>query len=476
MLITIDREIFLSGMALSNYYDNATLSNRWNWMAYPNYNANPGYSPDSLGIETNYGGADLGLLQTGRVPVEYSNYLQNAIAASCYFTTYYYSVDYASHIYKTDNSSHIHTVQDTMSKSTGDYSDIIVYQGKLFVTSNTDIYYTDLAFATKNNTWWTVTQGKTALQTSMSDGSGRGLTHFMFEFNGILYIVDGNMIHTWDGTTATYAYLTLPNNYLITDIEIDNNMIYLAINVNNIYSKILVWDSITKTTWNSEYVVYAPNISAIVKAEQGFILFANNDLYYFDGNSYQWIRYIGATPSRNMVECLGGNIYFVNSNGIGCYNIRIKSLTQPIYYQYGSAISCLNISILGSIDFFAQPFIGNGYTNTKFYTCYGLGACNTFYSIFYDVLSANIRRIEVMFATPLNDNADYTLQILDINGTVLHTQEITKTAEGAIIKKNWRIDKKVDVFRVALSFNNSACNAIKHIKVFYDDSERFDNK
>ena len=108
------------------------------------------------------------------------------------------------------------TVRDYIEKKT----DIAYYKGDLYVTSTTNIAFCNYDFSVNDFTWWTGTKGRTALNSAYP--------HKMCQYGGTLYIIDGNYVHSWDGTTATYNALDLPTGFIATDITTYGNLIYIS--------------------------------------------------------------------------------------------------------------------------------------------------------------------------------------------------------------------------------------------------------
>lgn len=113
------------------------------------------------------------------------------------------------------NSSSAPTLRQTGIKTyVQDYSDMVVYKNGLYATWSTDITLgTGANLSALDETWWVTTKGKTALTT--------GIPHPLVVFEDSLWIGDGNKLHKWDGTTATYSFLTLNSGLVITAIGID---------------------------------------------------------------------------------------------------------------------------------------------------------------------------------------------------------------------------------------------------------------
>lgn len=455
-ILTINQNNFLKGMSLSDY------------------SGDKGFSPLSKGFEVDRS-SQLGLLLPGRGLTDYSTSLSgNIMTVTKYNGTgtspFYCLVTDSSKIFETTTSTPAHTLKDTATgKTFSANSSAYFYKNGLYITSSTDIYYDDTTWTIKDKTWWTTTKSKSALTS--------GVPHKIFEFNGVMYILNGNVIASWNGTTATDAAFTLPVGWIITDVEIDNDLIYLTAVKRvidfNYYTetKIFVWNAISTTTWIREVAVFTPAITAIKKADQGFVFWAGKDMYFFDGYNYQWIRYVAQTPNFNQVVASNGNIYFVTLNGIASYNTRLKIYTHPILCA--DTIYAINDVYLDYIDIFATAV-----TTPKMYRCSANNySGSVFYSNWYDLGNSRITKIVYGFSTVLTTGASYAVNFLDESGSSVYTNTISYALDGAktLITRN-QLDKKLSLFQLKVSFDNAANSPIRFIHIYYEPSENYVSK
>jgi hypothetical protein len=430
-----------------------------------------GFSPLSLGFEVDRG-SSLGLLSPGRSLTDYSTGLGGDVVTKTKFklsagSVKYYLVCSNGKIYESDPLSPPGYVlkDNVVGKTFSSDCHAIVYRDALYITSTTDIYYDDFTFTIKDLDWWTATKSKTALTA--------GVPHKMFEFGKVLYILNGNKIFSWDGTTARDDAFTLPVGWIITDVEIDNDVIYLTIvkNVNDysVYSetKIIVWNGISPDEWLREVPVFTTAISAIKKADQGFLFWAGLNIYFFDGYNYTWLRQISTTPNFNQIVAFNGKIYYVD-NGVSCYNTLFKIFSNPVYSN--TTINVIDITYLDFIDIFSP--------NAKYYRALTNNVAGlTFYSNRYDLINSYIRKIIVTFSSPLATNSSYTLILYDETGNSIYTNTISKALDGAksvVIRKN--LSKKLNQLQLLLTFNNAANSKIRSIVIYYEPSENYVGK
>ena len=410
----------------------------------------------------------LGLLCSGRNLIDYStNLADNIVSKTEYRITSlgsgYVSIGDAGKVYFTDLANPTHTVKDTITgKNFDTNSCAFTYKDGLYITSQNDIYYDDFTFTIKQKTWWTVTKGKTALTT--------GVPHKIFEFNGVMFVLNGNKIASWDGTTATDAAFTLPTGWVITDAQVDNDNIFLTayLSLNgfgyNRPSRIFVWNGITTITWQREIPVASTDLQSIKKADQGFVLFGGSNMYFFDGYNIQWLRYIPNTPNFNQVIYANGNVLFVAYQGIASYNTRFKIYTHPI--SWTGAINTLGVGFLDHIDIMSAS--GNHFYRGVTNTC----TSTIFYSNWYDLQNSFVRRVEVCFSTPLATGATYDFRIYDESGNAVYTRTISRAVDGNITKFSINpVGVRAAVAQVRMTWNNSANSNIRYIKLFYEQSE-----
>lgn len=453
-ILKIDQSNFLQGMSLSDY------------------SGDKGFSPLSKGFEVDRR-SSLGLLTPGRALTEYSTNLSgNIIAKTKYKVSSgsfsYYLISDTAKIFETNASTPAHTLKDTATGKTfsAGISSALVYQNGFYATSTNDIYYDDFSFTVKDLDWWTATKSKTALTADVP--------HKLFEFNGVMFGLNGNKILSWDGTTANDAAFTLPTGWIITDAETDNDVIYLTAvkNVNNLSyyteTKIFVWNGISTNNWLREVNVFTQAISAIIKADQGFIFWSGTDMYFFDGYNYQWIRYVEQIPNFNQVECFNGNVYFVAYQGIASYNTRLKIYTHPLYYA--GNITSFGIAYIDYLDIFTDSAkMYRGTTNNY--------SGSTFISNWYDLGNSVIRKIVFGFSGALSTNSTYAVNILDESTASMYSNTISNTLDGAktlVIRPNLNI--KLSLFQLRLAFNNATCNPLRFIHIYYDTSENYVGK
>ena len=220
------------------------------------------------------------------------------------------------------------------------FSDICFYKGKTYYTSDTDIAE-DGDFD-----WWTTVRGHAAL-----DSTKR---HNLFVFGDTLYITDGNVLHSWDGTTSTLAVLDLPSDMGITAAVSHKGYIYLAATgwddlSSALFGKgmIFIWDGVS-ASWISDFIV-----DELVKVLFSFegILYASksNSFGFFNGDAFVKIRTGGF--GKHQITTNEGRILIAQGNGILAYGNPVPGRQRFISFPW-TADSTSSVS--GIVSYFSQ--------------------------------------------------------------------------------------------------------------------------
>jgi hypothetical protein len=456
-IITIDAHELLKGMSLNDNF------------------SNKGFSPNSLGFEVDRG-TSTGVLLPGRSATDYTTGSSgatlggNVMSSTKYYKAgigfVYYLVTDNGKIYQTIVSPPVHTLKDTVGSTV--FDSCYVYKNNFYATSATNIYRDDTSFSVKDATWWTGTKGKTALTS--------GVPHKIFEFNGVMYVTNGNKLVSWDDTTANDAAFTLSAGWIITDVLIDNDTIYIAASYSTINSgfnpptKIFVWNSFTTITWTKEIEFFCSPISAMVKANGSIYLFTGRGLYILNSylGSFKPLRTLSTSPNYNQVLYFNGNIYFATYQGVGCYNTQFDIYSVPIVYAAYS-IASINIGYLDHIDIFN--------TNSNMYRyIYNTYSGNTFFTNKYDLQNGFIRKMIVCFNGQLPTNSSYTFSIFDESVSSVYSATISNASNGAVTVvpiNNISFPKPINYAQLRIAYNNTANIGINFIKIFYEPSETY---
>lgn len=203
-----------------------------------------------------------------------------------------------SHVYYQDPTTFLLSSYGTYTGTTGNlYSDMVSYLGDIYFTTQTDICHIANSGTTSgsiDSTWWTVTKSQSSPLTT-------GKKHHLFVFNGLMFITDGQFIHSFDGSTIIPARLTLNSDQEILDIGGDlaqgRMLVSFAQNVGssflqtNTYQYFVgSWD----TSDPSKFVYPAVQVEDIVWTfiyfgGYQYVIYGNN-FGYFTGSGIQFLR------------------------------------------------------------------------------------------------------------------------------------------------------------------------------------------
>lgn len=246
------------------------------------------------------------------------------------------------------------TTTDTSKDYTPNISDLAIFNyavgtgGQAFVTSETDVFKAADDFSAGDPTWWTVTLGKTAMNAFSP--------HHIIEYGGILYWSDGKYIHSWDGSTGTYNALDLPTGYIIDDLRVHNNLIYIAaspstrFNMNVVSrSRIFTWDGFSDS-FIDEFPIQERILTLI---PFGGTLFLTTSKYfgYFTGATISPLYPLTSNVNKYQVAVTNDRLYMLQGQDVICYGnpifSRPKFLSFPL--QHPQSLISLGCIQTGSL-------------------------------------------------------------------------------------------------------------------------------
>lgn len=222
---------------------------------------------------------------------------------------------------------------DTANDYKAGISDMIRYKSEFYCTSTSDISKSNYDFSSNDFDYWVTTKGKTALQT--------GYPHPMVVFADILFIADGRYLHQIDGTTCTSQVLILPEDYVITALELYNGLIYIAAakfqnlteSVPAIDARIFTWDSYS-ATFVDEFPIQDP-IDSMKVFGGTLLVFAQNYMGFWTGSTINVLRQL---TSR-------------------VYKYQISITKDRLLYLQGDSLFCLGNPVMSKPKFFSIPAV-----------------------------------------------------------------------------------------------------------------------
>lgn len=239
-------------------------------------------------------------------------------------------------------------------------TDMVAFRGDTFTTSETDIarlIQSNLTTPDANwESWWTVTQSAVSGGTSLNTG----YRHPMVVFENALWFADGNLLHKWDGTTATKSFLTLSVEQAITALAVDPSTGKMLISINEGYNASSTKPYISKVLLFNGYsnkpdraVVVDGMVTAIYPLGGVVYMCYGNSFGYWTGTGIQWLRnFKNVTNSTDLlvykhrITSIGNTLYMVDGTYILAYGEVIPG--KKVFY-YAFELSYLGVSTIYAI-------------------------------------------------------------------------------------------------------------------------------
>jgi hypothetical protein len=198
-----------------------------------------------------------------------------------------------------------------------------------YVSSNTDIAQCTFDFGTVIPNWWTSTLSLTAL--------GGDVPHLFIDFNAVMFVTDGRYLHSWNGSAGTYAALSLPVNYVITGVEVHNNLIYMAAakydplgGGESIECSLFTWDG-----FSASYLEQIPVQERIDCLKVfGGTLFCTTRSYigYFTGSTIAPLYPLAYSAYKYQVAITEDRMYILQGQDVLCYGNPVVS--KPKFFSF----------------------------------------------------------------------------------------------------------------------------------------------
>lgn len=383
-----------------------------------------------------------------------------------------YAVDEDGNFYTIDNG--VTTLRQTDGVKTYDWgnTDMKVFRGELFVTSTTDIANLNGAdLSSLDHDWWTTTKGKTALQSTYR--------HWMEVVEDTLYITDENMLHTWDGTTATHNAFALPDMYNITAMikATDGRtlMLFASETVDFSHTRRNAAKCFLIDTVNLEIIREididaqiegAINVGGVIYLTSGY------SLGYWNGDGFSFLRKL-ETSSRTYKHAMtkkDNTLYVRDGNAVLAYGNLGEGNVFYYPFKHQTASNELNVifyigdnKLLTSADTSAQrlnlidfdTFADQAQWESNFYSFAG---------------KVWIRRIEVQTET-LESGGNITFSYVDKNNSASTMMTMTFASDGAISEKKAFCNIFTDIAKFRVTFAAGNTKGVLKIKIFYEDGE-----
>ncbi len=193
-------------------------------------------------------------------------------------------------VFTWDGSSYTERVDSTGTYVQGT-SDIVQFKDATYATSQTNVHkITGATFGTIDEVWWSATIAANGVLLT-------GNRHPLVIFEDNLWIGDKNMLHKFDGTTASKSFLTLPAGQNIVALAVDPNSGKMLISItegDNIDGTLSMLPKVHLYDGFSVKVIRAVIVDDIVTAMYpvgGVVYMAyGKNLGYWNGSGINWMR------------------------------------------------------------------------------------------------------------------------------------------------------------------------------------------
>lgn len=396
------------------------------------------------------------------------------------------------------NGSSVATLRQTGAKTyLPDYADMVVYKNGLYATSSTDVTLaTGANLSSIDEGWWVTTKGKTALTAS--------IPHPLLVFEDSLWIGDGNLLHKWDGTTATGAsgspsvsFLTLNAGLVITALGIDPSTGKMLISATDgiatpgsfpRQAKVYVWDGFSAKP--SRAVIVDDIVTAFYPLGGVIYVCYGVNLGYWNGSGISFIRKFknntyGATSTlvyKHRITNVGKKILI--ADGVDVLTMEETLPGQKRFYVSYKIISALNsrydiIFNLGS-DNLGMCFTSSGpiynfsVLNLK---SVASGGSLDFYSKKYKFpRPIYIREIHIEYLDAVATTATTgTITFYDQNLTAIATPSLTNDSASSTYEITRPLNNKNKIRTLQMLYTNSGYTStiagIRRFVISYDIAE-----
>lgn len=363
-----------------------------------------------------------------------------------------------------------------------DGEDVAYYKGAVYFTYNHSGSGGDCGKVTLPNTFdvdymSTVPTGAAALV--------GGVPHPMIVGgNDFLYIANGALVSSFDGTTFVSADLDLPNDFEIQDIEWTSNRLWIAGNridvtgTNKNYGSIYIWDG-NAPSWEDEIIIGGRIGATFIQNGILFIFYQDVSdtggykLGYLEGRQIKDVaQYTGSLPNFGQVTQYKGFIAWVSSGEIWCWGGGAFQLPTRLFqyadagYATGGALASPFGDLLVSSD--------DGAGNRRLAKLSGYDVNSNWKTLTFDVTGndrlGQIDKVKV-YTEKLATGAREDIRAVDNKGTVVWaSQIISYTLDGAATYKEFNIaSASFENFRLEGDRSNgSATNAVKIKKIIVE--------
>lgn len=336
--IQIGAQQFLQGMAASDYATNGGLGTSSSGI-------DPFYLAGTLKATTT--ATDISTNVTGTVVAT----AEDSQSISSYNRVF---VDDDNRYY-TYNGTSCTKRHDGAKTYTFGFSDMVSFSLTTYVTSTTDVASWNTSSLTLDETWWTVTKGKSALAS--------GTPHPMLVFEGLLWIADVNNLHAVDsGGTVTTNVLVLNTNERIQALGIDpgTGLMMISVQVTQNYGDslasryfVMLYDGystkVRRKIEVSELVTAFFNVSGTVYVGYGL------SVGYFNGSGITFLRKMQNVTRvgsqllyKHHFASIGTNLFVADGSKLLAYGEPVGETEKKWFPIMSNPAGSFQIGAIGS--------------------------------------------------------------------------------------------------------------------------------
>jgi len=365
-----------------------------------------------------------------------------------------------------DGGGAILAASDTGRDYDANISDLIRYgsSSEQFSTSKTNIGKSNFNFSTNIFDWWTATLSLTALKTDVS--------HHMIQYGAILYITDKNMIHSWDGSAGAYNVLDLPVGFVITDVVVYNNLIYISAGKfdpfgggESIDNRIFTWDGFS-ASFLDEYPLQEKIDTLIVF---GGTLFVTTASYfgYFSGSTVSPLYPLTSSVKKYQIAITNDRIYLIQGANLLCYGNPI--ISRPKFFSF----PLKHTSSLVGITSYRSGKIVYSYASGSGAWSDVNGSDQTggiFYSNRLPLRSNAYIRGVIIESQALASGSSQTIAFINDSAETKTVGTYSHAAFGAVSRRHFDVNNKASTLTVQMkvTFGATPNKGIRRIHIWYE--------
>lgn len=341
--------------------------------------------------------------------------------------------------------------------------DVVLYDGHLKYIYGTDIGDFDLS-STWDDDWGTVSASITLTAGLPHQGIVAGTT-------GLLSILNGSVVSTWDGTTGTDdAFNTRDTDITLVSQVWNLNRFWFAGNKPNTVGRneasIFVWDG-NATSWEQRIRIDGKIGTLFVKNSITFVIYQKNlsqgvcTLGYVDGVRIKDLaNYQGTLPAYYQVTDFEDFIIWASGTDIMAYGGGDLKVNARLF-KLGTC------GVGGLANPFGVPITASSNKLEKFS---GYTLASNWKSLLFDVTGedrkSRIDKVKFNF-DKLASGARVNIVLKNNQGTSIFSDHISFTTDGAVTTRDFYPKIDTENFRIEADYvSGSAVNtvAIRNIK------------